>query len=137
MIKIRWIKNLIGSFKGYKKCQKCKDSYYWKKPARVFFDKGCSISALCEECFNKLSFLNVEGFYEDSLNRFFNELQSVYTKNKIEQVRKTLQQDLALKKNSVDINSLSISDQASYLKRRIMIPSEEELRELEKESKVM
>jgi len=53
------IRNLIGNAKGYGKCLKCGDSWYWKKGHSTVYDvrddgsTGCF--PLCEECWAGLT----------------------------------------------------------------------------------
>jgi hypothetical protein len=50
----RKIKNLIGRAKGYGYCQRCHDSWWWKKNTATPFEHSLGLFMLCDECWNKL-----------------------------------------------------------------------------------
>lgn len=68
---LRWLKNYIGSFKGFGGCPNCGDSWGWKPSGFITYlpDEGLpSISfgvMICEECLEHPEALNVEQILKD------------------------------------------------------------------------
>lgn len=54
---MRWIriKNIIGYFKGYGRCLRCKDSWYWKEHQIINYSINSGMFPICKECFDKIS----------------------------------------------------------------------------------
>jgi len=96
---MRWIKNFIGSLKGYSGCHKCGDAWNWKKEKCIPYSKGHFMFALCEECFNKASIDEIIWWYESLLNTYVKSRPIDYTPQKIKKIRQTLMDNIIKEKN--------------------------------------
>ena len=50
---LNWIKNFVGTLKGYSGCSRCGDSWWWKQ-SHIIQLTGGGIFPLCEECWNEI-----------------------------------------------------------------------------------